>query len=306
MRIFKNRGDIYISKSGYKKSKESRILVFLLVIIIVFTAVFSIYLSRRYSSVSEFFAQGEVTTTQFDDAQPSLPEISGKTNFLVLETDDDETVIHYIFLIQADRDNLSYKVCTLSPNMKIDGKSLYDIFSIGGGGALQTQLTEYFGFEIDYYNHFQNGDFITFIKGLGTFIYPSAEQIKFDGGQGEDKYSIRFGEGEQNIDANELSNLLRYYSEDNDKLYVANEIVLYGLTQLFNSENYEDAESLFRLLISSSTTNITVRNFEDGSNGLYVFCEKSNDITVYSARAEYEKDELTQNSLKSIKGYFAK
>lgn len=306
MRIFKNRGDIYISKSGYKRSKESRILVLLLAVIIVFTAVFTVFLSRRYSSMSDFFAQGEVTTTQVNDTEQALPEISGKTNFLVLETDDDETVIHYIFLIQADRDNLSYKVCTLSPDMKIDGKSLFDIFSVGGGGALQTQLTEYFGFEIDYYNHFENGDFITFIKGLGTFIYPSAEQIKFDGGKGEDTYSIRFGEGEQNIDANELSNLLRYYSENNDKLYVANEIVLYGLTQLFNAENYEDAESLFRLLIRSSTTNITVRNFEDGNNGLYVFCEKNNEITVYSAKAEYEKNELTQNSLKSIKGYFTK
>lgn len=306
MRIFKNRGDIYISKSGYKRSKESRILVLLLIVIIIFTAVFSIYLSRKYNSVSDFFAQGEVTTTSLNDSQQSLPEISGKTNFLVLETDDDETIIHYIFLIQADRDNLSYKVCTLSPDMKIDGKSLLDIFSIGGGGALQTQLTEYFGFEIDYYNQFENGDFITFIKGLGTFIYPSAEQIKFDGGAGEDKYSIRFDEGEQNIDANELSNLLRYYSEDDNKLYVANEIVLYGLTQLFNADNYENAESLFRLLISSSTTNITVRNFENGRDGLYVFCEKNNEITVYSARAEYEKNELTQNSLKSIKGYFTK
>lgn len=306
MRIFKNRGDIYISKSDYKRSTESRILVIILIAIIIFTAVFLVLVGRKYNSVSEFFAQGEVTTTQQSSAEQVLPKISGKTNFLVFETDDEKTVIHSIFLIQADRDNLSYKVCALSPDMKIGSKSLLDIFLLGDGGALQTQLTEYFGFEIDYYNQFEKGDFITFIKELGTFIYPSAEKIKFDGGKGEDKYSIRFDEGEQNVDANELSNLLRYYSEDNEKLYVANEIVLYGLTQLFNAENYEDSESLFRLLISSSTTNITVRNFENGRDGLYVFCEKNNEITVYSARAEYEKNELTQNALKNIKGYFAK
>lgn len=306
MRIFKNRGDIYISKSGYKGSKEERILVLLLAIIVVFTVAFVVLLSQKYSSVAQFFADGEITTTESANVEQVLPEISGKTNFLVMETDEENTTLHYIFLLQADRDNLSYKVCALSPEMKIDGSRLTDIYSIGGGASLQTQLTEYFGFEIDYYNQFTDGDFVTFIKALGTFIYPSVEEVKYDGGSGEDTYSIRLGEGEQNIDGNELSNLIRYYSTDNIRLETANEIILYGITQLFNADNFERSETLFRLLISSSSTNITVRDFEDGNNGLYVFCQKNNEATVYSAKADYEKDELTQQSLKEIKGYFSK
>lgn len=305
MKIFKNRGDIYISKAGYKSNKEERILVTLLAVIVVFTLVFVVLLSQKYSSVSDFFAEGEITENQQMEMEEALPQISGKTNFLIFETDEDKSVLHYIFLIQADCDTLSYKVCTLSPNMKIDGTSLYDIFSLGGA-SLQTRLTEYFGFDIDYYIQFKDSDFTSFINKMGTFIYPSAEEIKFDGGAGEDTYSIRFGDGEQNIDGTELSNLIRYYSLDNIKYETANEIILYGLTQLFNPDNFENAESLFRLLLSSSTTNITVRDFEDNRSKIYVFCAKNTDITVYSSAAQYEKGELTQESLKEMKGYFSK
>ena len=62
MKLFKNRGDIYISKSTYKSSTEERVLLILLAIIIVFTIVFSAVLVHKYSSVKEFFGGDEVTT----------------------------------------------------------------------------------------------------------------------------------------------------------------------------------------------------------------------------------------------------
>ena len=51
MKIFKHRGDIYISKSNGKKSREEHILLILLVIIIIFTVAFFGILSQKYSSV---------------------------------------------------------------------------------------------------------------------------------------------------------------------------------------------------------------------------------------------------------------
>lgn len=307
MKIFKNRGDFYIPKSGYKSSREERILVCILAVIVILTIIFIVLLSQKYSSAAEFFAEGEISTTvesNVDDIV--LPSISGKTNYLIMETDKEQSVIHYIFLVQTDKDSLAYKVTALSPDMKIDDSSLIDIFELGGGAALQTQLTEYFGFEIDYYAQFIIEDFIEFANKMGTFVYPSNEEIRFSGGKGDDTYTIHINEGEQNISGKELSNLLRYYSSDKVKYSAANEIMLYALTELLNQDNFNDSESLFRLFISSSSTNITVRDFENGKNALQVFCYKNNDITVYSASAVYDSNILTQDSVKEIKGYFSK
>ena len=88
MRFFKNRGDIYIPKTDYKKSKEERILRILLIFIIVFTVAFIAVLSHKYSSAADFFGRGEIKVTETNkEGKEYLPDISGKTNFLVFETD---------------------------------------------------------------------------------------------------------------------------------------------------------------------------------------------------------------------------
>lgn len=308
MKIFKNRGDFYLSKSGYKSSREERILVSFLIVIIILTIVFIVMMNQKYASVKDFFAEGEISTTVENNAEDIvLPQISGKTNYLLMETDEEQSNIHYIFLIQADKDSLAYKVNALSPDMKIEDTDLIDIFELGGGASLQSKLTEYFGFEIDYYAQFKVDDFIEFANKMGSFVYPSNEKIRFTGGNGDDTYTIHVNEGEQNVNGKMLSNLLRYYSCDNVNFSVANEVMLYALTGLFNQDNYNSAESLFRLFISSSSTDVTVRDFENGKNAIQVFCYKNNDITVYSSTAVYDdKLALTQDSVKEIKGYFSK
>ena len=306
MKIFKNHGDYYIPKSNYKSSREARILHILLVLIILFTVVFLIFLSRQYSSAAEFFGKGEVTVTEQENVEEILPEIDGKTNFLVFETDEKQSSIHYIFLIQADKSNKAYKVCSLSPKTKIDGKVLYDIYSEGGGASLQTKLTEYLGIQIDYYAAFDTTSFIDFTEKLGSFVMPVSSEIRFSGGGEDDKYTLHVTEGEQNIDSRTLSNLLRYLSEEKSDFSRENETLLYAFTSLFNSENLEDCDSLFRMFIKSSSTNITVRNFENNKNALTVFCKLNNDITVYSVEVKYEDNVLTQGTVKEIKGYFNK
>ena len=307
MKLFKNRVDIYISKANISGSKQAKILYALLAVIIVFTAVFLILLSQRYSSAAEFFGEGEVTVTEQSIAnEENLPKIEGKKNFLIFETDDSSKIIHYIFLLQGDKDSLAYKTAALSPDMKIEKKSLSDIFEEGGGAALQTALIEYFGFEIDYYAQFEMGDFVEFASKLGTFVYSSPEKIHFSGGTSDDKYTIKISEGEQNINGKEVSNLLRYYSQERKNYAAENELILRAISELFNSENFEDCESLFRLFVKSCKTDITVRDFENGKNALLVFCTKNTDVTLYSEAPQYEGDAMSPQSIKSVTGYFSK
>ena len=307
MKIFKNRGDIYIPKSDYKRSREKNILLILLAITVIITIVFIIFMNKNYPTVFSFFADGEISTTAaVNNNDTALPQISGKTNYLFVETDDDETNIHYAVLIQADKDNLAYKVATLSPQMTVNGKSLFKILSTDGGAGLQKDLSEYFGFEIDYYACFKDNDFTNFADIIGKFAYKSDKDIRHDGGSGDDTYTIRLRKGESYLDGEDFSNLMRYYSVDTKNYSAANELVLYGLTELFNEKNYEDCESLFRLFNKSASTNISVRNFEDNKNSVEVFCYKNTDITVYGCVPIYSETALTQESLKDVKGYFSK
>ena len=306
MKIFKNRGDIYIPKSDYKSSGETRFLRITLVLIVLFTAVFVVILSRQYSSAKDFFGRGEVSVTQETVTNVALPEIEGKTNFLIFETDTEQTVIHYIYLFQADRDNKAYKVCTLSPDTVIDNNSIYDIYSGGGGASLQTKLTEYLGIQIDYYATFDSTSFSDFCSKLGTFVYPNDEELKYSTDLEEDNYTIHLRKGDQTLDSQTFSNLLRYYSNQEKNYNKANNAVLYAFTSLINEENYEDAEALFRLFVKSSSTNITVRNFENGRDGLIVFSKLGSKVPVYSTQIEYEGNTLTQKSVENIKGYFNK
>lgn len=308
MKIFKHRGEIYISKNDNKRTREERILFSLLALILIFTIVFFVILSNKYSSVKEFFGSDDVTTVVVEQViEDELPEISGRKNFLIFQTNKDQSDIHYIFLIQADRDNLAYKICSLSSDMKIDGETIYDIFMMGGGPALQTKLTAYFGVNIDYYAMFTDDNFIELVNKLGSFNYESDEVIKYDSDLNKnDSYSIRIKKGTQKITGTELSELLRYYSEDNKNPTKANQIMLYALVNLINVENFEDSQALFRLFINSSTTNITVRNFQDNFDALKIFCYKNSQITVYAPEITVDSTKnITPESMKTIKSYFS-
>jgi anionic cell wall polymer biosynthesis LytR-Cps2A-Psr (LCP) family protein len=224
-----------------------------------------------------------------------------------METDDSNQLIHYLFLLQADKDNLAYKVCALSPSMRLGEKNISEIYADGGGAALQIKMTEYFGLNINYYAQFKTASFVQFTEKLGSFIYNSNEKIRFSGGSGDDKYTIHIDEGESTIKGRDIANLLRYFSQEKENYEAENELILRAVTQLFNEENLEKDEQLFRLFIKSVKTDITVRDFENGKDAVYVFCQLSNDITLYTVQAQVdETNTLVPSSAQEIKSYFNK
>jgi len=308
MRLFKNRGDIYISKSGVNASKQAKILYLLLVFTVIFTVAFVIFLAQKYDSVADFFARGEVTVTE--QAVPTdedlLPKIEGKTNFLIMETNDAETELHYLFLLQADKDNLAYKAAALPLELTVEEQSVTDIFKQGGSAALQKQLTQYLGFEIDYQVQFKTSSFVEFANKLGSFLYIANEEIRFSGGEEDDSYSLHINPGEQKLAGRDINNLLRYYAQEEKNYTAENELILQIFTGLLNEKNYENCEGYYRLFVKSANTDITVRDFENGKNALEVFCTKNNDITVYSVNAETEDTDLSPAFEKELRGYFSK
>lgn len=59
-------------------------------------------------------------------------------------------------------------------------------------------------------------------------------------------------------------------------------------------------------MISLSKTNITVKDFTDNLDNLKVLSANTTGVSVYSAVAQYDGDDLTSASISDILGYFAK
>ena len=238
--------------------------------------------------------------------EDNLPNISGKTNFLIMETDDEEEELHYIFLLQADKDNLAYKIASLPVDMTVDGTDIYTVFHEGGAAALQKRLTEYFGFEIDYQVQFKASAVAEFLNKLGSFVYTANQDIRFSGGSGEDTYSLRITNGEQKLSGKEINSLIRYYAQEEKNYQAENELIRAALTGLLNRDNYQNAEALFRQFIKAGNTDITVRDYENGKNALMIYCTKNEDITAYFVALQPEETEVSAESMKQLKGYFSK
>ena len=120
MRIFKNRGDIFFSKTNKEKSTEQKILLIALVIIVLFSLVFMICVGAKNDfSVKKFFEPENLSTTQaVEESTIELPQVSGKTNYIVTVSEKESLL--FAELIQVDFDNTSYKVCTLKPSTEYD------------------------------------------------------------------------------------------------------------------------------------------------------------------------------------------
>ncbi len=306
MRIFKNRGDIYFSKSNKKKSTEQKILIIALACVIAFTAVFLIALGISSDfSAKKFFAPDETQkiTEDGSDNQIAMPQTSGKANFISIVYKKDS--LFFVQLVQADMDNVSYKAASLKSETVVDGNTLSEIFKKSGSENVKNAVESLLGIEIDYYIEMSSENYASFFNSLGTVNYPIASDIKYKSTDDEESYSIKFKSGEQSISGAQAVNLIRYYL-DTDNTSAANDFLLNSLLQQINQDNLENSDELFSEFISSSQSNITVKNYSLASDNLTVLANENTSIGVYSAAAEYDNNALTQDNIQKLKSYFVK
>lgn len=305
MRIFKNRGDIYFSKTNKERSAEQRFLITALVLIVLFTIVFmTIIAVKNNFSAKEFFKPENLEITQqYVEEEAELPEVSGKNNYAVMVSNEENLL--FVSLIQVDLDNISYKCATLSANTISDGNSLADIYKRSGAENVKTAVETLLNTYFDYYIDMQKREFADMFDEMGSMNYPVLNDIRHKNDSADVTYSLKIKSGDQKINGDTFVNLTRYYIE-NSQYTIANDLMLNSLLQHINSENYEKGEKLFSKLVTSADTNISVRNFSMADDALTVLTDDRTGATVYSADVEYKNNEFTKKSLKNIKGYFAK
>ena len=304
MRIFKNRGDIYIPATKIKSDLEQKILLVLLAFGVAFTGVFLIIVGIKYDfSMKNFFAPANAVVQENNEAV-SLPDISGKTNFLFVMSNSNTDEIYFCSLIQVDLDNIAYKVCALDKNTFSDGKSFLDIYKSGGAGNVVNAVKTLLGVDIDYYIDESVDDYKKMYDAFGSINYLVLNEIKYKD-TSTYGFNIKLKGGNQTVNGDLASKLIRYYLSENDYETV-NEIMLTALSQQINPENYAKKEKLFSSFIERSKTNITITDFTKSENALKVLSSETTGVNVYSVVAEYENNRLTTEAVKNIKGYFTK
>ena len=304
MRIFKNRGDIYIPSTTIKSDLEQKILLVLLAFGVAFTAVFLVIVGIKYDfSVKKFFAPNNLVTQENNEIV-NLPEVSGKNNFLFIMSNSNTDEMYSCSLIQVDMDGLSYKVCTLDKNTYSDGKSLFDIYSVGGAGNVMNAVKALLGIDIDFYIDESVNNYKKMFDACGSIDYLILSDIRYKD-TSEYGFNIKLKEGNQIVNGDTVSKLIRYYLSEKNYDTV-NEIILTALSQQINSKNYDKKEKLFSLLIELSKTNITITDFTKSENNLKVLSSETTGVNVYSIVPIYESNKLTTESIDNIKGYFKK
>lgn len=304
MRLFKNRGDIYIPSTKLKSDLEQKILFGVLSFIVSFTLVFVLIVGIKYDfSFKSFFKPKNLNNTEISETK-NLPSVKGKNNFLFILKNEDMQEIYVLTLIQVDMDNLSYKVCSFKGDTEVEGVMINDIYKKGNAGNAVQAVSTLFSIEIDYFIDQNVKQYEDMFDYMGDINYTLTEDIKYK----DNSYygfNIKLNNGNQNINGSKASKLIRYYmiQENYDKV---NEIFYTALTQQINPENYRIKEKHFSRLIDNSVTNITIRDFNEGIDTMTVLSDETTGPNVYGVSPVYENHSILSSSVDDIRGYFVK
>lgn len=305
MRLFKNRGDIYISSTREKADIEQKVLLIVLVFVVIFTAVFLLIFGIKYDfSVKNFFTPDDLQQ-QEEEVVQQLPEVQGKTNYLLILSNKNTQEMYFCSLFQADMDTVSYKSCTFSPQTVADENSVSQIYKNSGAAGVANSLSRLFGIEIDFYIDMDYSDYATMFDYLGSVNYTVLNDIRYKD-TSRYGYNIRISAGNQKLDGDNAVKLMRYYVSQENNYTAVNDILLSAASQHMNEENYANRESVFSRFIEYSQTDFTVRDFTQKQNNLLVLSSSTTGVNIYSVPVIYEGKNLTSDSVSDILGYFSK
>lgn len=307
MRIFKNRGDIFFSKTNKEKSSEQRFLIIALVLIVIFSVIFVFVTAVKNDfSAKEFFKPDNISITEnvSENEIDILPQVSGKNNFIILVSEENNLL--FTGIIQADMDNVAYKASMLRADTVVEGEKLSTIFNKSGAENVKKAVESLLDTSIDYYISMESDKFTEVYEKFGEINYPVINSIKYKNNDTAVPFSVRVKEGEQSLKGSQIIGLMRYYLDVEKKPSFANDIMLAILTQQINENNYENKDELFEKFIASSKTNITVKNYSMAEDSLIVLSNENTGVNVYNAPAEYKNNKITKDSLKEVRGYFVK
>ena len=234
-----------------------------------------------------------------------LPQGQGKTNYLLLLSNENTEDLYFCALLQTDMDTVSYKACTIAPQTQENGTAISDTYQSLGAAGVANSLSRLFGIDIDYYADFNYTDYVDFFDYLGSVNYTVLNDVRYKD-TSRYGYNIRISAGDQTLDGDSAVKLMRYYVSQENNFSAVNDIILAAVSQHINQENYEKRERAFSRFIEYAQTNITVRDFTAQHDNLTVLSSDTTGVNVYNVPVSYEGSVITSDSVSDVLGYFSK
>ncbi len=308
MKLFKNRGNIYVPKSVLKSDKEQKILLVCLAVVVVITAAVVLVFGVKYDfSFKEFVkpdSLGNVENQNVEE-QLSLPQVSGKKDYVFVETGSEGTSVRFAVLLQVDLDTYAYKSTVLKGSTLIGNKTISELFVQQGGTDLCNALNNEFSASFDKYIATDDKNFAELFNDIKQVSYPISSAIRVNT-SGSDSFNLRLKEGEQKLNGEKALKLMRYYVDVAGDYSSANGFALNCVTQFLSPETLQNKDEIFKNIVNLSQTNITVKDYTVADDALTVLGDSRTAMSVYSAETSVDKNgKITDESISSIKGYFA-
>lgn len=288
--------------------RQNNILVMLTCAIVFLTVAVFVYIGVDSNfSMREFLLPNQTTQTD-DSANTSKEKYIDKTNFLIIGTSDDKSILRYFIVVKTDLETSTQTICSLPVNTKMGEGTLSTVFKESGSEAVAA-LMDYYGIYIDKYIAIKDGNFKKLIQKTGNVIYSFPDNIKFST-SGEDAYSLRVKQGEQKLNGETILKIFRYSGEKQKDYKLQNEIVATSISQLLTPETFEKSEKLFKSAMNLVETNISVKDFTDKHGALQYVCSPDFDFNTQTISVEGSEADggfvVTEQSNAQLRALFYK
>lgn len=254
------------TKKSVETAKNKRLLLYFCCFLLVLGAVsmFVLLRANNYDLSGLFNGQKNETGTTESTTDVNTV-VRGSANFLISCVSDDGKDIRFIAIIHADTRNSSFKICTVSPNVRagVNGHilTLSEHFMAGGMEQLSKAVEAFGEINIDRYACTNDSGFKTAIRDAGRIELTVAKKINFR----SNKFTLILSPGKQVFTGDTLLNYLSYNGQRGDAgLEIQAEIFCSMLQQYLNEYNAQLGDALFSRLINSMTdSNITIVDYRN-------------------------------------------
>ncbi|MCR4925854.1 MAG: LCP family protein [Clostridiales bacterium] len=267
----------FTTEQNAKKNKNKIFILSLLIFVFVFGGITSLVLLIKYDfNINAIIGKPEETTilnTQPEDVEAPLPEISGKANFLVVGFDDDFKEFRFISIVNIDKDNVTFNVCSIDPNVQatVNGRAgtFLSHYEYGGFNQLVMAVENHLGFKLDRYVAFTDTGMKDFIKAIGDALAINLENpIEYR----TEKWNLSLPAGNQAISGDTIMKYMQMPESDmNSMLLKQSGLICKMLDQYVVYKNVVEGDDLFVKLINTVRSNISIADFNSYSDCLQVF-----------------------------------
>lgn len=192
----------------------------------------------------------------------SVSEITGKTVFLLMLTDDSSNA-DFGFIITSDFDSKNMTVTAFDAKTKLsDGKTYADIYNTEFINGLKSRLNADYSVSLDKYVICTPSQFKKIISSLGGVTVNVTEAVNYKSSE----FNVNLDKGSQKL-SDEYAYKYLAISEKNEKSRIMCDMLKSALTP----ENSEKSDDLFRKFVNNCSTDISVIDYSNASEKLKIY-----------------------------------